>query len=83
LPWRCWDGEYVVFNPASGHTHILDIASGEVLLGLMERPTNREDLCARLCAFLEVNNDADLEAAVSQILDSLEDLGLIEPAREC
>ena len=83
MPWRCWDGEYVVFNPASGQTHILDIASGELLLGLMERPTGRADLCARLGAFLEVDNGADLEAAVSRILGSLEDLGLIEPVAEC
>lgn len=73
----------MVFNPVSGNTHILDIASGEVLLGLMEGPTNREYLCARLGAFLEVDTDANLEAAVSRILGSLENLGLIEPAAEC
>lgn len=83
MSWRCWDGEYVVFNPASGNTHMLDIASGEILVRLMARPTDIARLSARLGAFLEVDNDTDLEAAVSRILGRLEDLGLIEPAARC
>lgn len=83
LSWRCWDGEYVVFNPASGNTHILDIASGEILMCLLDGRTGTETVSARLAALLEVDNDAEAEAAATRILDSLAELGLIEPAGQC
>ena len=36
LTWRCWDGDYVVFNSLSGHTHVLDLTTGRVLIAVAE-----------------------------------------------
>lgn len=77
--WRCWEGDYVIFSSLSGETHILDIASGEVLRRIIDRPSAIEDIRSEIAAFLEVKNDAELAKAVHNILRRLEGIGLIEP----
>ena len=69
----------MVFNPVSGATHLLDVASGDVLLALMEGPARRDDLTGRLAVLLDVEPDPPLRAAVDTTLDSLDRLGLAEP----
>lgn len=80
LAWRQWQGELVVYNPMSGATHVLDIASGEVLRALMAGPAGRDDLAQRLASFLAVEPDAQARTAVDRILADLDSLGLVEPA---
>jgi len=72
----------VVFNPVSGATHLLDIASGDLLLALMEGPARPADLAARLAALLEVEADQKMRAAVETILERLDSLGLAEPCQQ-
>ena len=38
LPLRYWDGDYVVYNPLTGNTHVLDIVAGKVLEIIMAGP---------------------------------------------
>ena len=83
LSWRCWDGEYVVFNPVTGNTHLLDVASGHVLMSLLAGPTELGRIRDQLAGFLEVEADDRLAAAVSEILSRLEDLDLIEAVEPC
>ena len=80
LAWRRWEGELVVFNPLSGATHVLDVASAEVLHALMAGPTGRDDLAGRLATLLEVEAGAEARAATDKILEDLDRLGLAEPA---
>lgn len=83
LPFRNWDGDYVVYNPLSGNTHILDIVSGETLAGLFDRPRGSDELCTRIARFLDVPDDAVLAATLARVLDVLEELGLVEPDAGC
>ncbi len=69
----------MIFNPVSGATHLLDVASGDVLLALLKGPARPHDLTDRLAALLDVRPDRSLRAAVDTILDSLDRLGLAEP----
>lgn len=81
---RAWDGDYVVYNPLSGNTHLLDIVTGEVLKIIAAGPARASTLCGRVAEFLELPaDDANLAHQVGEILDVLDDLGLIEPARGC
>ena len=80
LAWRQWDGELVVYNPVSGATHVLDIASSEVLRGLIEAPAGRDGLAGRLAALLDVDLNAETLSATDKILEDLDRLGLAEPA---
>ena len=83
FPLRCWDGDYVVYNSLSGDTHLLDIVSGHVLTRILESPARASELRSRVAAFLEVPNDAAVDVQVKEILDALDDLGLIEPEAGC
>ena len=82
LLWRDWDGDMVIYHPLSGDTQLLDVAVAEVLKEIDEGRATRGDARARLASFLEVDNDSELDKAVSQILGKLDDLGIIEPAPE-
>jgi len=75
-----WQGDYVVYNPLSGDTHLLDVVAGEVLKLVVSRPAAAVDIVGSIASFLEVPNDAPLAKHVGQILARLDDLGLIEPA---
>ena len=83
FPLRCWEGDYVVYNSLSGDTHLLDIVSGHVLTRILESPARASELRSRVAAFLEVPNDAAVDVQVKEILDVLDDLGLIEPEAGC
>lgn len=76
--WRLWDGTYVVFNSLSGETHTLDIASGAVLMRIMEGPTIFQAVQSELGLLLQVENSEDLSEATAAILNGLDEIGLIE-----
>jgi PqqD family protein of HPr-rel-A system len=82
FPVRCWEGDYVVYNSLSGDTHLLDIVSGHVLTRIIESPARASELRSRVAAFLEVPDDAAVDAQVNEILEALDDLGLIEAESE-
>ena len=79
LRWRCWAGDYVVFDPFSGQTHMLDIVTGQVLKLIETGPSGSDRIRSEISAFLEVDDDARLAEAVSDLLARLEDVGLISP----
>ena len=79
LRWRSWDGEYVVFHPASGDTHFLNPIAGEVLRYLEHRPAGVIELSHHLSDTFELPADEDLASQVRQCLAQFHDLGLIEP----
>lgn len=84
LPMHNWDGDYVVYNPLSGNTHILDIVTGEVLKFIAAGPAPASAINGRIANFLELPaEDGNIARHVDEILDLLDDLGLIEPAGEC
>jgi PqqD family protein of HPr-rel-A system len=83
LPLRCWDGDYVVYNPLSGNTHVLDIVTGEVLKAIMAGETGTSEVCQHIANFLEVPDDAGIAEHVGRILAALDRLALIEPANGC
>ena len=83
LHWRCWEGEYVVFNPLSGDTHLLDIVAGGVLMDILDGPSTAGELVGRAGAFLDVEGGEALSSYVKDILQKLDELGLIEPISEC
>lgn len=81
LAWRHFDGDYLAFNPASGNTHVLDVASGEILKFLSQAAASSEAVGTRLAAFLEVDEDDNLRDARDEMLLNLEELALIERYR--
>ena len=69
LEWRSFGSLHIVFNPASGDTHLLNAVSAAVLRSLEETPSTIDELQAR-------SNATDVEA----LIEELDELGLIAPA---
>jgi PqqD family protein of HPr-rel-A system len=68
LCWKRWDDDLIVFNPASGRTHLLNPLAGEALRAIEESPADIESLTKRLAALVAETNGLDFD-----------ELGLIEP----
>jgi PqqD family protein of HPr-rel-A system len=83
LHWRCWQGDYIVFNPLSGNTHLLDIVAGKLLLAILAGQMATDELTEQVSTFLEVEADTKLLAHVVSILEKLDELGLVEPVVRC
>jgi PqqD family protein of HPr-rel-A system len=78
LSWRCWDGDYVIFNALSGMTHTLDVTAGAVFELALRGPATADELRGRLAAFLGAGAPAALGGAVEETLARLDALGLAE-----
>jgi PqqD family protein of HPr-rel-A system len=83
LAIREWDGEYAVFDPVSGSTHLLDVVAGEVLVAIVGGCATTTSVCARIARFLGVPDDSRLRERVGKVLAALDELGVIEPAPRC
>lgn len=79
LDIRCFEGEFVVYSPLSGHTHYLDVVSGQVLRLVATGTSEPGAICSRIAAFLGVDTDGQVAALVDQTLEKLEEVKLIEP----
>ena len=75
---REWDGELVVYNDATGHTHHLAPIGGKVLLALLGSSAGSEafELTQGIAAALEIKDIDVLVPAVEEALHELEALGL-------
>lgn len=80
LEMRNWNGDYVVFCPLSGNTHMLDVVAGELIGRLAVGAVSENELRSHLAGFLEVPEDAALATEIARILGQLDELGLVEPA---
>ena len=77
LMWRCWGEEAVVFNEASGQTHLLDAFSEWVLREIERLPDSFAALAERLV------KEADLEenlvmGRLQEVLAEFDKQGLAE-----
>ncbi len=78
LLWKSWDEEVIVFNLASGQTHLLDALSAEVLRELERRPRTLSELATLLAEHYGLE-PAELGDRLDGICHRFDDLGLAEP----
>ena len=80
LRWRELDGELVVRNALTGHTHLLSPLAGEVLRLLHEtnETMTTEEIFLRLGGSAEEGQGA--AEALAEALDRLAHMGLVQPA---
>lgn len=79
LSMRGWGEDFAVFNPLSGHTHILDSVAGALLQALASGPLSETDLQRVLAEKLGFEEDEPLEVPLGQLLNHLDNQGLIAP----
>jgi len=76
--YRCWEDEYFLFNPNTGHTHVLNHFSWDILSKCAEQPCSESALLDLVSAG---NSTEDLESLVESLdihLDHLAQLGFLE-----
>src|SRR5262249_9723902 len=78
LLWRQWDGEYVVYNPASGDTHLLNPVAAAALQCLEQSPTSLAQLTEWVASELDLESEPELRQHLEKLLTQFEELGLIE-----
>ncbi len=78
LLWKSWDEEVIVFNRASGQTHLLDALSAEVLRELEKHPRTVADLAALFADRYELDSQ-ELGDRLTGICRRFDELGLAEP----
>jgi PqqD family protein of HPr-rel-A system len=83
LSLRQWDGDFAVFNPLSGHTHILDYIAAALLQALADGPRSEAQLQHSLAVELELSDGSPLQAQLCALLTQLDEQGLIAPASPC
>ena len=79
LAWRYWDGEYIVYNSASGQTHHLNFVAGEALKSLEKAPASGPEIKDRLADQLGLAPDDDAVVDISELADHFDELGLVAP----
>lgn len=79
LAWRCWDDEYIVFQPWSGMTHYLDATAGAVFELLLDHAATVHDLATALADLADTPATDSLGVVVQQVLHRLDAVGLAEP----
>ncbi len=80
LLWQTWDDEVIVFNMASGQTHLLDAFSAAVLKEIENRPGDIDQLALRLAERFALDT-ADLSQRLIGVCARFDELGLLEPRR--
>jgi PqqD family protein of HPr-rel-A system len=81
LHWRPFDGEWVVFDTASGDTHKLDAIAAAILMCLESGQQDSDQLEQVIAAELSLPVGAELRQRIDELLEQFGALGLIEPAR--
>lgn len=78
LHWRCWDGEWAVFDVGSGQTHQMDTLTAVTLILIESGAIDLPALLGLVSSELLLPNDLQLSIAVTDILKSLTGNGMLE-----
>lgn len=78
LLWQTWDDEVIVFNTASGQTHLLDVLSAAALEEIERRPGTIDQLSGRLADRFKLDTGA-LSRRLAIVCARFDELGLAEP----
>jgi PqqD family protein of HPr-rel-A system len=78
LQWRRWDDEYVVFNTASGHTHVLNGLAAKTLKQLQESPSSTTDVLLRISESTQGEKSSKLIEQLDRLFAEFDEVGLTE-----
>lgn len=78
LSFKSWDDRIVVFNHASGSTHLINPVTAKILLALQDQPCSVIEIARQMTADVELDTDEEIVQRVEAVLETLDDLGLVE-----
>lgn len=80
MHWTGWDDEYLVYNGASGTTHLLNEVGAQALKILQIRTVDAEALTECLVEQFEFEPSEKFHKSIRRLLSELCSLGLIDTA---
>ena len=83
LQIRRWDEEFVVYNPLSGNTHVLDGVTGALFASIASGNGAEDALLENASSLVEYPDLPSRLENVRFMLTVLFNLGLIEPCASC
>lgn len=81
LLFRSWDDEFVVYNGATGDTHLLGLVAAQVMLKLQQTPADAVSLAEWVAPLQQIEPNDELVLFIEQILMDFDGLGMIEHTR--
>ena len=78
LLYHSWDDEFVVYNGATGDTHMLGLVAAQVMLKLQQMPADAISLAAWIASLQQIEPDDEFELFIEQILTDFDNLAIIE-----
>lgn len=81
LKTRCWNDEFVVYNPLSGDTHILNQRAADTLFALQSSASDVLSLAQSLSDKWRCAIDAAFLEEIEATLFDMQALSLVEPIR--
>ena len=78
LLYHSWDDEFVVYNGATGDTHMLGLVAAQVMLKLQQMPADAISLAAWIASLQQIEPDDEFVLFIEQILTDFDNLGIIE-----
>lgn len=79
LKTRCWNDEFVVYNPLSGDTHILNKRAADLLFALRSAASDVLSLAQLLSCKWRCDIDAAFLEEIEATLFDMQALSLVEP----
>jgi PqqD family protein of HPr-rel-A system len=77
--WKTWGEESIVFNESSGSTHLLNPTAAKILSILQSQPSSAKEICVKIASQSGLGADETILQRVDVLLETLGNLGLIEP----
>ena len=81
LLFRSWDDESVVYNGATGDTHLLGMIAAQVILKLQQTPADAVSLAEWVAPLMQTQSDDEFVIFIEEILADFDSLGIIEQSR--
>ncbi|TCV84157.1 HPr-rel-A system PqqD family peptide chaperone [Sulfurirhabdus autotrophica] len=78
LHFHSWNDEFVVYNSASGDTHLLGMLAAQSVIRLQDAPSNISDLLDTISQLLQIQPDDELKEMIEKTLIDLSCLGIVE-----
>jgi PqqD family protein of HPr-rel-A system len=77
--WKTWGEESIVFNESSGNTHLLNPTAAKILSIVQSQPSSAEEISLKIASESGLGADEKILQGVDVVLETLDNLGLIEP----
>ena len=75
-----WEESVLIYNHRSGSTHLLNPSAALTLELISKNSSTISEICQQWEAMLDVKAGTEITSQIQTIVESLDELGLIEPA---